>query len=344
LGDTVTALPALWAIRRHFPKAKLALLTNIDRKNPGYISPPDVLPKSGIVDEFIAYPTHTGVITKMKALFQLSVDLRSHRFDRAFYLMPRVRAEEQLKRDRAFFRASGIRSVDGIEFLRKNRLEYPVPFPTPVVERESDFLLGLLRDSGVPSKAVETNLLLTDDEHLAGDAWLAGIVGDQSRRRLIAIAAGAKWNFKCWAEECYINVVSRLMEGLGCFPILFGGSEDRDKCDRIIRALGKGANAAAQLNIRESAAVLRKCSLYLGNDTGTMHLAAAVGVTCVALFSSIDYIGRWSPVGENHQLFRTVSSCNGCSARGEEFNHTCMQSIGTDEVFEACLEVFDRES
>jgi ADP-heptose:LPS heptosyltransferase len=342
LGDTVIALPALWAVRRHFSNARITILTNIDRENPSYISPVDVLPEKGLIDDFISYPTNTGIFRSIKALIKLAIRLRRERFDAALYLMPRVRSKRQLSRDRAFFQLAGLSNVKGISFLDKNRLEYPIPFPTPAVEPESEFLLRLVGELGIKPNPIGTDLLLTAEEILAGEKWLAAAVGYHVQTSLIAVATRGKWEFKCWDEDKYLKVVSNLIERKGCYPILFGGSDDREKGDRLIKAWGTGANAAGQLSVRESAVVLEKCKLYLGNDTGTMHLAAAVGLPCVALFSSMDYAGRWSPIGWGHRVFRSNSRCDGCLDIRGDIRHTCMDSIGVDEVLDASIKILDR--
>ena len=342
LGDTVIGLPALWAVRRQLPHARITLLTNIDRKNPAYISPADVLPQTGLVDEYIAYPTNTRLLSRSGALLRLAIALRKERFDAALYLMPRARTDRQLSRDRAFFRLAGTPRVLGIDFLEKHRLDYPITFPTPRVDTESDFLLSLVHDAGFPPHVIETNLLLEDSETSAADRWLADSIGGTLPDKLIAVGIGAKWEFKRWSEEKYQNVISDLVQRKGCYPIIFGGPEDRKAGDRLIDTWGAGANACGELSIRESAALLGKCKLYLGNDTGTMHLAAAVGLPCVALFSSMDYVDRWLPIGADHRIFRTVDRCEGCLEMGSDSQHTCMDSIRSEDVNAACVEIIDK--
>ncbi|MEQ1763864.1 MAG: glycosyltransferase family 9 protein [Pyrinomonadaceae bacterium] len=339
LGDTLIALPALWAIRDKFPGAHLTLLTNIDMRNPNYISPRDVLPSSGLVDETLAYPTNLGPLRRRVALISLVAKIRQRRFDAAIYLMPRIRSGIQIDRDLSFFRLCGIRQVLGAEYVRSNALTLPIPKPTPTVTREADFLLDLLASIGLPTSGSEmrTDLLLDQKERASAISWLENEVGERhTGRKLLAIAPASKWRSKVWPEGRFADVVSRLIDRSAVYPIVFGGPEDKAVGDRLVAKWQAGANAAGALKIRESAALLERCSLYLGNDTGTMHLAAAVGTPCVATFAAIDWKDRWLPVGADHEVFRKSVACEGCLTPDCFNHHECLDLITVDEVYQAC--------
>jgi heptosyltransferase-3 len=334
LGDTVVALPALWAIRRRYPDARISLLTNVDQKNPNYISPADVLPPAGLIDKVLVYPTNLPGRSKAAAYIELALAIRREQFDGAFYLMPRVRTKEQIDRDRVFFRMAGVKKLIGYEFLLREKLELPISTPAPFVERESDFLLRLLDDAGINPNVIETDLILSDEEISAADRWLdqnGPVVDEQT---IVAVAPGSKLASKMWPEARFIDVLSRLIERFDCHPIIFGGPEDHSRGERMITTIGRGANSAGKLSVRESAALLRRCGLYLGNDTGTMHLASAVGLPCVAIFSTTDWVGRWAPFGDHNRLFRGSDDIS--------MNNSTEQ-VEADEVFEACVEVLSNK-
>jgi ADP-heptose:LPS heptosyltransferase len=86
---------------------------------------------------------------------------------------------------------------------------------------------------------------------------------------------------------------------------------------------------------------MKRCAFFVGNDTGTMHMAAAMGLRCVAIFSSRERPGLWYPQGEGHKVFRTTIECEGCGLvecleRGNE----CLNCIKVDDVLAACRDVF----
>ena len=342
LGDTVVALPALWALRDAFPNSKLTLLTNLDVRNPHFISPRDVLPEKGLVDEWLTYPTNHGVVASAAGFIKLSLELRIRKFSAVIYLMPRIRTSAQINRDVRFFEFSGIRKIFGTEYLLQNNLDAEIPKPTPSVETESDFLLHLLENEGLIEKDTvrKTDLLLTDEEiSMARERFKEAATIGLTDRKLIAVAPGSKWDSKIWSEGRYAEVMARLIREFGCYPIIFGGSEDREKGERLVAGWKTGLNAAGILNIRESAALLRDCRFYLGNDTGTMHLAAAVGTPCVAVFAAIDWKGRWSPFGDKNYIFRKSVECEGCLTADCFNKHKCLDLIEIDEVHEACARI-----
>ena len=137
LGDTLVALPALWAIRRAFPAARLTLLSNVDANNPNYLSAKNILPQRGLIDDWISYPTGLSKVGAAAAMTRLSLGIRRRKFDSAIYLMPRIRTAEQIDRDIRFFSLSGIKKILGTKYLRENLLSDEIPTPTPTVQPES---------------------------------------------------------------------------------------------------------------------------------------------------------------------------------------------------------------
>jgi ADP-heptose:LPS heptosyltransferase len=343
LGDTLVALPAFWAIRRAFPDAEMTLLSNNDLRNRHYISAQTVLPKEGLFDDWLTYPTNLAKPAALAANIRLILNIRRRRYDVVFYLMTRNRTVKQIRRDVRFFKLSGIEEIVGAGYLRRNLLEAPIPRPTPAVEPESTFLLDCLSSAriGIDVRSLHPDLRLTSAETRAVERWAADKIDTRSDTRLIAVAPGSKWESKVWSEDRFAQVVSELIRSHKVFPIVFGGSEDRPKGNRLLEIWGTGANACGELSVREAAALLERCELYLGNDTGTMHLAAAVGTRCVAIFAAIDWIGRWQPYGHGHCLFRERVECEGCHSPICFNNRKCLDLVTAQRVKIACETVLE---
>ncbi|HEV7645504.1 MAG TPA: glycosyltransferase family 9 protein [Pyrinomonadaceae bacterium] len=344
LGDTLVALPAFWALRKRFPDAHITLLSNVSAKNAGYPTAQGVLPAKGLFDEFISYPNEAGKAASALGFLKLGAAIRMGRYDTLAYLMTRNRDEGRVKRDLSFFRMAGIGQHFGTKHLMTNFLPENGKAPLPEVEPEYKYLLKCLSEEGIidAGQGISTDLLLGGDESVKAVSWIELNAGDTlAGKNFVAVAPGSKWESKLWPEEKYAEVLSRLITQKNIFPIIFGGPEDRDKGERILQKLGMGANAAGELSIREAAAALQQCKLYLGNDTGTMHLAAAVGVPCVAVFAAIDYPGRWVPFGDNNVVLRKAVPCEGCHSPICKFNHECLE-IGIEEVCQACINLLDR--
>lgn len=346
LGDTLVSLPAFWTIRKIFPDARITLLTNVDAQNAGYIAAQSVLPETGLFDDWLFYPNNLAKIKTVPAFLKLFREIRRRKFDCLFYLMTRNRSVAQIERDARFFKLAGIKKIFGIDYLLKNLIGDTrlMRKPLPTIESESDFFLNTLAaDNFQIDKNIKPEMLLGVAEKDFADEWLYKNCGAALREnRLLAVAPGSKWNSKIWMEERFAEVVGRLIKQNDVFPVVFGGLEDREKGNRLVQYWQTGANAAGALNVRQSASALEKCRLYLGNDTGTMHLAASVGVPCVAVFAAIDLPNRWHPYGNNHTIFRTTVPCEGCHAPVCPFEKQCTTAIETDSVFAACARILEQ--
>lgn len=214
----------------------------------------------------------------------------------------------------------------------------------PFIKPEYQFLLdclpfGLIDENKEIDHTIDLNYL----EKKSSDEWLKQNCGVNYRNeKLIAIAPGSKWSSKLWAEENYISVVKKISEKYNAYPVIFGGQEDFEIGQRIINSVAKGANAAGSLNVRESCAALENCIFYLGNDTGTMHMAAAVGIPCIAIFAATDYPGRWFPFGNENKIFRVSVECEGCHTPVCFNQNKCLKLVTVDEVFKACCEFLEK--
>lgn len=343
LGDSLIALPAISAVRRQFPRAHIAMLSNLNTQA-RHVTPDEILPK-GLIDEWLTYPSPESGTNLFDKLALLRT-LRTSRYDAVVYLAPRVRSTSAARRDLLFFRLSGIRralAVDGFESLLKNRRNTPLP----LVTHEADHLLGRLRRSGieVPGSA-QFDLALTESEISTASEWIQANVDSPPLFSLVGVGPGSKWPSKVWPEENYARVGQRLFcDGHQAYPIIFGGPADQALGDRLLKAWGRGANAAGTLSPRQAAAALAFCTLYVGNDTGTMHVAAAVGTRCVSIMSAQDWPGRWSPYGKGHTVLRKHVPCEGCQLKVcEREGLRCLTEISVEEVLNACLQILPRRS
>lgn len=344
LGDTLISLPALWAIRAYFPNGHLALLSNVDYKS-NNVGAQQVLPPGGLIDEWLSYPS-TDLKTDPLNLIPLLVRLRRLAFDTLVYLAPRIRKPEAIRRDLLFFRLAGIRNVIGHLGFE------PLPGKNgkgtlPKVEHEADHLLRRLSLSGVPTPPGGTariDLDLTEAEVKHGHTWLADhVTGYPDKVMLVGFGPGSKWPSKIWPEEKFAALGRKLIGETQAVPVVFGAREDAPLARRMIQAWGRGVNAAGELTVREAAAALSRCALYVGNDTGTMHLAAAVEIPCVAIMAAIDWPGHWSPYGSGHIVLRRDVECEGCLLKvcfAEGMR--CLREIEVEEVFSACKQVLER--
>jgi len=330
------ALPALQVVRESFAGAHITLLSNADM-GAARVSTQDLIP-AGLINEWLTYPSNENGADPF-AMIRLLASLRRREFDTLVYLAPRLRSPLKLRRDLIFFRLAGIR-----HFIGNTGFE-PLPRkiegkPLAGVVHEVDHLLHRLRLSGLQSATSgdhKINLHLTGEEQEAAERWLLGHATGYPNTSLIGFGPGSKWPSKVWPEHRFAELGERLIDECDVYPVIFGGVEDRALGERLIRAWGKGANAAGTLPVRQSAAALARCQAYVGNDTGTMHLASAVDTPCVVTMSAQDWPGHWDPYGSGHTVLRRSLPCEGCMLKVcKHEGLRCLQEILVAEVLDAC--------
>lgn len=342
LGDMLVSLPAFWAVRKSFPESKITLLSNGNSEKQNYVLAQSVLPATGLFDDWISYPTDGGKYFLVKNSAKMLLEIRKRKFDAVIYLMTRNRTPAQIKRDKTFFNLAGIKKIIGLEYFEKNLLDFSMPRPFKPTISEGEFFLKCLEAENFPlppRENLKPDLLLSSEEVNFAENWLKKKC--RNLENLVGVAPSSKWESKIWAEDRFEFVVGKLIEQKNIFPIIFGGPEDRKIGERLLEKWKTGANAAGELNVRQAASALSKCRLFIGNDTGTMHLAASVGTTCIGIFAAIDWLGRWHPFGNQHKIFREFVECEGCFLPVCPRNNECLDKISAESVLSAALKKLD---
>ena len=160
---------------------------------------------------------------------------------------------------------------------------------------------------------------------------------------VIGINPGATYGTaKCWLPDRYADVAIRAHRAFDARIILLGGPGDVAVCARVlamIEHLTGGAalwctNLAGATTLCDLAAWLEACTCLVTNDTGSMHVAAAVGTPVVAVFGPTDW-KTTAPLGQHHALIRVPCDCAPCLKRTCPTDHRCMTAISADMVFDA---------
>ncbi len=159
-----------------------------------------------------------------------------------------------------------------------------------------------------------------------------------NRPRLIALAPGARTETKRWPEERFAQVARMITGRLGGQVVIVGDDVDRPLAERVVVETGGCAQSlAGQTTLAELAACLEQCDLLVSNDSGPMHVAAAVGTPVVALFGpTVEGFG-FVPPGDRHRILSRDLLCRPCSLHGSrrcpQKHFRCMREIGVEDVF-----------
>jgi len=160
----------------------------------------------------------------------------------------------------------------------------------------------------------------------------------------VAVVPGSVWATKRWPAANFAKLARGLDKELGLPVVLLGSSGERELCDGVAReAGGRSLNAAGSATLGETAAVIARARLFVGNDSGPTHMAMALGVPSVAIFGPTDP-GQFDFTG--HALVYRDMDCSACSFYGSERCHLghwdCMVSISPDDVMRAARGMLER--
>lgn len=335
LGDTIVAVPALRAVRRHFHDAETVLLQNVQSGN--IVKASEVLP-ANLIDRCLNYSSEVSGSGKISAFYDLWRKIRSERFDAVVYLVISERPKRSVLRDKLFFRSCGIGDLIGFHAFSKEEL-YPEDASghPAMTEHEAVRKLDRIERDGVevwPEKDLRQPLLTFSAGELEPiKGWLAHR-RKKPDSRLIAIAPGCKTTANTWPLENFIEIGRKLLLDGNCEIMIVGGKTEFDLGEEMIAAWKTGINAAGKFSVTESGALLSLCDLYVGLDTGTTHLAAAVGTPCFAVYGERNNPGHWFPLGTSHSVVFHAVECAGCRLFDCPLpDHPCMKGISVDSVY-----------
>jgi heptosyltransferase II len=331
IGDVVLSTPALHAVRAAFPNTSISVLAK-----------PWVLPLLAThpaVDRLVLYDAdgrHRG----FPGMRRLAADLRSERFDCAI-LFQRAFEAALLSFWARIPRRAGLVS-DGRSLLLTHR----VP-ADPELFRIHRVLhnLELLSRLGIPPAECALHLPLDRAEMDRAHERLASM-GLPLDRLCFGLNPGAAFGTaKRWKPERFAELSNRLTRAYGARGLIFGSASERHLGDTI-RDMAPAAdlvNLAGATTLGEAVALIGLCGLFVTNDSGLMHVAAALDVPLVSLFGPTNPRVT-SPWCERHRLVRKEGiSCSPCMQRDcKEGHHLCMEALSTDEVYTAACDLIGR--
>lgn len=326
LGDVVMNTAFLRSLRAQAPDARITLVVQ-----KGLVS---LFQECGDIDEVVGYACVGGhlrrYLTLPRKAWTLGKSLRSQR-DYDLAVLPRWDGDPYFGAYIAYF-ARARRRVGFSETVSayKRRINPGIdrlltdPIKDEGLAHEVERIPVLLRALGGDAADLTPTLTLTDEDHAFADEMLRrhGFQGGQS---LIAICpSGGHSPLKQWPVDRFARVARELGARRPCRFVAIGGPGEEALGRDLEAALGSVIDTTGRTTLRQMAALLSRCDCYLGNDTGPMHVATAVGTRVVALFGPT-CIHRYHPYGDGHRIVSLPMACSPCG-RGthEDRCKTCL--------------------
>ncbi len=335
IGDTVLTVPFLRNLRRAEPKAFIAWMVA-----PGSS---DVVQGIPYVDEMIAWDPVTihadskGAHRSFSAKFTFIRDLRRRRFDKV-YILKRSLSSAVIAWLSGAPKRIGF-DTEGRGILLTTRVPYRQD------RHEVENFLDVLKADGVP----------VEDDFL--ELWTCP--GEEERAALLLAAAGVAPSTpialihpfsavtqRGWPLENFAELAERISGETRFRPVVVGGRGDIETFNTVRHLFGEAiVDLVGKCALRETIALLKRSALFVGNDSGIMHLAAAAGTPLVALFGPQSPV-KFGPWSDHAKVIYRKMACSPCRqkffsecAPSPRMRPACMEAISVDEVFQESLDI-----
>jgi heptosyltransferase-2 len=368
VGDAVMSLPALRSLRVALPDAELTLLARPLVR--------DVYPLSELRCALIDYDTQ-GTERGIGGRLRMTARLRREEFDCAILFqnafdaalisfLSRIPVRAGYSRDgRGFLLTHAVEPLRQIgaamrsaAAVRADVARQPVaarqgdtPTQSKPPPHEAHYYLEMLKRLGLIHEYPQVRQIL-----------LPGAMASQSEAReqlrrciedarsedsqspggdspLIAISPGASFGTaKRWPAERYGLLAYQLQKQVSATCVFFGSAQERLLVERVRAAAGGGISLAGRISLAEFMQLVRGCQLFITNDTGTMHLAAALDVPTLAIFGPTNEI-ETRPLSPHSELIVGEAECRPCKLRDCPIDHRCMTSVAVETVLGKAIEM-----
>jgi lipopolysaccharide heptosyltransferase I len=312
LGDIIHALPAIGSIRKRFAQARISWLVKPEWA--------DLLKDHPFIDEVISSPFSWG------SLPELIRSVRRRPFDLVIDLQGLFRSAFLGFLTTASFRIGFSEGREGAPWFYTDRVTVPEEIPHAV-----DRYRTVAKALGASLQEVNFGVTSSSDSIISVNRLLKE-VGLSESDPYAVIHPTARWESKKWPGESFAKLGDWLVEEKK-MPLLFIGSQgEREEVDRVLSTMRRAAtNVAGKTTLLESAELIKRAQFLICNDSGPMHLAAAVGTPVFALFGPTDP-GKVGPYGAGHSVIQKEIDCLGCVRSRCVRQNQCMKAISIEEV------------
>lgn len=326
IGDVVLTTPIIHSVRTAFPEAYIAYLGE-----KGAVS---LLEQNPNLNEIIPFDFSRPTIVEQP---RVALQLRRRRFDLAIDLFGNPRSALLTYLSGAGTRVGPERKGRGSLYTIKVTDDGK---PKTAIAFHNQFL----RAVGIKPTSSRTEVFLTEDERREAKIYLQWLDYENTpldlTRPIVGIHPGATWPAKHWLPERFAELADLITAKLGAQIVLTAGPDDAKTVQTVMKHSFSNVKVLADLPLRQLAAIIAQCSLFITNDAGPMHIAAAVGTPTIGLFGPGEE-NIWFPYleADGHLALRKDVPCHPChldfcNREGDGFME-CMKLLSVSEVFEA---------
>ncbi len=329
IGDAVMAIPVIRGLHRSFPAARITVLSR-----PGV---PSVFAGLPGVDQLMT-DDPAGAHHGIRGRLRLAAEVRRGGFDLAV-LLPNAFSPALVTALAGVPRRLGYRT-DGRSALLTHRVS-PPPARPPI--HQIDAYRGILTGAGLTPDPQDPAIALSLAERVAARTILTGF-GIDPAKPLVGVNPGAAFGgAKRWPADRFAAVCRSISQETGARVLILGGPAETALGDALADQSGDGAiNLCGKTPLRDAMALIHQCGLFLTNDSGPMHLAAALDVPLVAVFGPTNH-RTTSPAGPFSRVVRAPDiPCAPCMKRECPTDHRCMTAVTPEAVLAEARDILGR--
>lgn len=327
IGDVLMTTALIRAVRKNFPSAEITYFVGEWSK--------DVLKNNKNVDRVVSFPDDVIFKKKLLKLKKLAKRLSKENFDLCFVLDWSYLA--------GLFGYMCAPNAVRVGFARgKEGFAHSIGIPYGDKKHDSEYYLDMAKAIGIKSSDISMELFLSESDKKFADGFAKKNV---LKGKVIGIAPGGASNpgqtvlLKRWSAERYIELCGLILEKTDAKIIFFGGKQDSEIIKKVENGIknGKGRifDVSSRCSIQESAALMKKCRVFVTNDSGAMHIAAAAGIPTISIFGPTNPV-KLAPLGKIHKYLWSRADCAPCYRNGEykKCSHKkCMYAIKAEDIF-----------
>ncbi len=321
IGDLLNSTPAIALLRKNYPSAEITVLAR-PLNAPVLIGNPDI----DKVIVFDRYGEHRQLSEKLRFYHSLRRDnydlvVAMQTASWSHFVSFLSGAQYRLGRYQKRFKSTLTHAWRG-KYQKGETHE---------VDRNLELVRIICNGQG--TRQLVFNLSTNEIEN--AKAYLTSVsVGDNTY--LIGIHPGGSSFDKRWPEKQYAELADRLVQHYNAKILLFRGPDEAELTDNIQQLMQSDAIVFAPKTIRELGALLSRCDLFVCNDSGPMHIAAALDVPTTAIFGPTDHVA-WHPMSENASVVRRDMPCWPCSAHKCKIGWECTKKLPVEMVWNTAM-------
>src|SRR5688572_1935053 len=320
VGDAVLAIPAMKAVRARFPEAEITLLVR------PWVA--GVFRSAPFIDHLWSEPRPAGLAEWIR----ITRSIRQKRFDLAILLPNSFESAVMMFFGRVPYRIGY--ATDGRRWLLTNSLK-----PASGKHHQVEYYLALAGALSAEISKPSISIEATEEEKAQALSLLASEGIPNGRRYLVLNPGAAYGSAKRWTEEGFADAGDILASELDLDVAIVGSEGERSIAESIAKRMRtRVAILSGKTSLETLIGVISGAALVLTNDSGPMHVAAALGVPTVAVFGATDHVvtGPWGP---HARVVREPVECSPCMLRECPIDHRCMTRVSAEAVCRAAREV-----